>query len=180
MAYCYDALNRLTSKAYTTSTVCPQTSPVATYLYDQSSYNGLTITNGIGRRTGMTDAAGLEAWSYDPIGRPLADRRTTNSVTKTTSYTYNFDGSPATVTYPSGRLITYTLQSSGTNTAGRLLSSIDSTGPINYATAASYAPSGALASLTNGASVISEPRAFSPLAADDRRRWQRSRLHLWL
>ncbi len=155
VAYCYDALNRLTSKAYTTSTVCPQTSPVATYLYDQSSYNGLTITNGIGRRTGMTDAAGLEAWSYDPIGRPLADRRTTNSVTKTTSYTYNFDGSPATVTYPSGRLITYTLQSSGTNTAGRLLSSIDSTGPINYATAASYAPSGALASLTNGASVIS-------------------------
>src|SRR5262249_2875951 len=71
VAYCYDTLNRLASKAYTTSTTCPQTSPVASYLYDQTSYNGLSITNGIGRRTGMTDQSGngFEAWSYDTMGR---------------------------------------------------------------------------------------------------------------
>jgi RHS repeat-associated protein len=155
VAYCYDALNRSTSKAYTTSTTCPQTSPVATYLYDQTSYNGLTITNGIGHRTGMTDAAGAEAWSYDAMGRPLTDQRTTNGVTKLTVYTYNLDGSMATLTYPSSHAITYTLQSSGTNTAGRLLSAVDTANSINYATAASYAPGGGLLSLTNGASLLS-------------------------
>ena len=34
--------------------------------------NGLTITNGNGRRTGMSDAAGAEAWSYDVMGRVLS------------------------------------------------------------------------------------------------------------
>lgn len=155
VAYCYDTLNRSTSKAYTTSTTCPQTSPVATYLYDQTSYNGLTITNGLGHRTGMTDAAGAEAWSYDAMGRPLTDQRTTNGVTKPTAYTYNLDGSMATLTYPSSRAITYTLQSSGTNTAGRFLSAVDTANSINYATAASYAPGGGLLSLTNGASLLS-------------------------
>src|SRR5262249_28446487 len=142
-------------KAYTTSTTCPQTSPVATYLYDQASYNGLTITNGIGRRTGMTDAAGAEAWSYDTMGRPLADRRTTNSVSKTTSYTYNLDGSLATLAYPSGRTVTYTLASSVSNSAGRMLSAVDTANSINYATAAAYAPTGALSSLTNGGTLVS-------------------------
>jgi hypothetical protein len=30
----------------------------------------------------MCDAAGGQAWSYDPMGRAAADRRTTNSVTQ--------------------------------------------------------------------------------------------------
>jgi RHS repeat-associated protein len=75
--------------------------------------------------------------------------------TKDTTYTYNLDGSVATLTYPSGRMITYSLQYSGSNTAGRFASAVDSTGPINYATGATYAPQGALSSLTNGASLVS-------------------------
>ena len=120
------------------------------YFYDQTSYNGLTIANGIGRRTGMSDAAGTEAWSYDAMGRALADRRTTNSVTKTTSYTYNLDGSPAMLTYPSNRTITYT-----PNAAGRLVSGVDTGNSINYALNALYAPQGALAYVQNGASLYS-------------------------
>src|SRR5215471_13643016 len=46
VSYCYDAVNRVTAKAYSAQT-CPLTSPVVSYLYDQSSYQGLTITNGI-------------------------------------------------------------------------------------------------------------------------------------
>ena len=66
------------------------------YGYDAIAPSGctqpaLTINNGIGRRTSMCDAAGAEAWSYDAIGRTLTDRRTTNGVTKTTSYTYNLE-----------------------------------------------------------------------------------------
>jgi len=59
----------------------------------------------------MSDAAGAgaEAWSYDPMGRVWTDRRTTNSRTKDASYTYNLDGTIATLTYPSGRTIAYNL-----------------------------------------------------------------------
>jgi RHS repeat-associated protein len=159
VSYCYDALNRPTAKAYTYSPNTPPTcsgtpptfpSPVATYLYDQTAFNGLTITNGIGRRTGMTDAAGSEAWSYDTQGNVLADRRTTNGVTKTTSATYNLDGSLATLTYPSGRVVTY-----ATNAAGRSVSATDTANSINYAAGAHYSPFGSLASIQNGAGIVS-------------------------
>jgi RHS repeat-associated protein len=71
-------------------------------------------------------------------------------VTKSTLYTYNLDGSIATLVYPSVRTITYT--PSG---AARSLSAIDTANSINYATAAHYAPQGALSSLANGANLIS-------------------------
>ncbi len=63
--YAYDAENRVTSKTYSDST------PTVTYFYDQTSYNGLTITNGKGRRTGMSDGSGATAWSYDSVGEVL-------------------------------------------------------------------------------------------------------------
>jgi RHS repeat-associated protein len=149
ITYAYDVLNRLTGKTYSNG------DPAISYFYDQASYNGLTIANGIGRRTGMTNAAGSEAWSYDAMGRALTDQRTTNGIAKSTLYTYNFDASLASLTYPSGRVITYTLASSGSNTAGRFASAVDTPYSINYATAAHYAPQGALTSLTNGANLSS-------------------------
>jgi len=157
LSYCYDVLNRLTAKGYTFSPNTPPTcsngtlpSPVATYSYDQTNCLSQPSCFNVGRRTGMTDAAGSELWAYDSMGRPLADQRTTNGIMKPTTYTYNLDGSVATLAYPSGRVITYT-----PNAAGRTISAVDSTGPINYATAAAYAPTGALSSLTNGASLVS-------------------------
>src|SRR6266513_3179558 len=99
----------------------------------------------IGRRTGMCDPAGSEAWSFDSMGRNLTEQRTTNGRTKSTSYTYNPDGSMATLTYPSGRIITY-----APNAASQPVSAVDGTNGINYVTAAAYAPQGALSSLTLG------------------------------
>jgi RHS repeat-associated protein len=144
ITYAYDTLNRLTGKTYSNG------DPATSYFYDQASYNGLTIANGIGRRTGMTDAAGSEAWSYDATGRALTDQRTTNGIAKSALYTYNLDGSIATIVYPSGRTITYAAGS-----AGRPLSAVDTPYSINYAIAAHYAPEGALTSLTNGANLSS-------------------------
>jgi RHS repeat-associated protein len=149
ISYCYDALNRITGKKYAAQT-CPLTSPVASYSYDQASFNGLTISNGIGRRTGMTDQAGSEAWSYDPMGRPASDKRTIGSVNKTTSYLYNLLGSSTSITYPSGRTIAYTYDS-----AGHATSAADTPNSINYATLAAYSPSGALSSLKNGTNLTS-------------------------
>ena len=142
--YSYDALNRLTGIDYGDST------PDITYSYDQSSYNSLTITNGKGHRTGMSDGSGTTAWSYDEVGNIVTEKRTINSVTKTTTYAYNKDSSLASVTYPSGRTITY-----ATGGAQRPFSAVDSANSINYATNAHYAPQGGLSLLQNGGSLVS-------------------------
>ncbi len=142
--YCYDAHNRIAGKAYTSQS-CPMSAPVASYSYDNSACLGQSSCFNLGRRTGMTDAAGSESWAYDDMGRTLVDQRTTNGITKSTIYSYSpyVDGSINTITYPSGRVITYT-----TGAAERALSAADST--INYATGAHYVAAGALAGLQSG------------------------------
>jgi RHS repeat-associated protein len=139
--YTYDALNRLTGKSYSNGDAA------VSYSYDQTSYNGLTITNGQGRRTGMSDGSGQTAWSYDAMGRVVKERRTIGSVTKETTYSYNFGGLLASITYPSGRIITYT-----NSDAARPLTAKDIVNSINYALSALYAPQGALASALHGQS----------------------------
>jgi hypothetical protein len=98
----------------------------------------------------MADQAGTEAWSYDSMGRTLVDQRTTNSLTKSTTYVYlpYVDGSVNTITYPSGRTLTYS-----TGGAERTLSAQDSSTSVYYANPAHYAPPGSLSSLTNGAAL---------------------------
>jgi YD repeat-containing protein len=56
----------------------------------------------------MSDGSGQTAWSYDSVGNILTEMRTIKGVTKTMSYAYSLDGSIATVTYPGGRVVTYT------------------------------------------------------------------------
>jgi RHS repeat-associated protein len=137
--YAYDSMHRLTQKNYSDGTA------TANYYYDQSSYNGLAISNGLGRNTGMSDGSGETAWSYDAMGRALTEEKTIASITKTVGYTYNYDGSLASITYPSGRKITY-----GVDSLGRPQPAQDTTNGINYAGSATYAAQGALASVLNG------------------------------
>ena len=144
-----DALNRVTSKTYSDGT------PTVTYYYDGNaptacSAGSFTYTNPIGRRTGMCDAAaaaGSEFWSYDSMGRENAEQRTTNSITKSTSYTYNLDGSPATLTYPSGTVATYTY-----NAAAQAIN-LSTLGNPNFASNGYYTPSGGLMTLTIGSNL---------------------------
>lgn len=131
--FSYDAIARLTSKTYS------DTTPAVTYLYDQTSFNGLTITNGNGLRTGMTDASGSTAWSFDTMGRVLSRQQTIAGVTKDIGYTYNLAGAVATITYPSGRVYTY-----GYNNAAQTTSLVDSVHSINFFTGGTYAPPGVL------------------------------------
>jgi YD repeat-containing protein len=138
ITYCYDELHR-DIKKYLSQQACTAANPDVTNYYDQTSYNGLTITNPKPNRTGMSDASGATAWSYDVMGRVLTQKKTIAGITKTTSSTYNFDGSVATVTYPSGRTITYAVSA-----AGRLLSAVDATNSINFATTTTYSAFGSL------------------------------------
>lgn len=156
--YTYDALNRLTSKTY-----AGVTTPAVYYGYDHDTSTlsscattppSLTDPYPISYRTAMCDGSGATSWSHDKMGRILSEVRTIGANTNTTSYTYNLDGSLSTLTYPNtGKVITYAPNSSGGYTAGRPASAKDVAGAINYVTGATYAPQGALASLTNGAAI---------------------------
>ncbi|HKW18897.1 MAG TPA: RHS repeat-associated core domain-containing protein [Terriglobales bacterium] len=139
--FTYDSINRLTGRSYSDGTAN------VTYHYDQTTFNGLTIQYGGGRRTGMVDGSGQTAWSYDPAGHIVAEQRTIAGITKTISYTYNLDGSIASVTYPSGRIVSYTY-----GNAQRPTSAVDTSNGINYATSATYAPQGALSNVVFGKS----------------------------
>jgi RHS repeat-associated protein len=155
--FSYDALNRLTGKSYSDST------PAVLYFYDQSSYNGLNITNGLGRRTGMSDGSGATAWSFDANQSVNTEMRTILGKTGSTSYAYNLDGSLASVIYPTGRKLNYTFSN-----AQRPLSVLDGTTGTSYASAATYAPQGALSSLVlgnvaGGFAGITETRTYDNL-----------------
>jgi RHS repeat-associated protein len=137
ITYGWDALNRMTSRTYSNS------DPTVTYTYDQATCVVVTSCYNIGRRTGTTDAGGSEAWAYDKMGREIGEQRTTNAIGKNTSYTYNLDGSLATLTYPSGRIISYSY-----NGAARPTQALDNANGISYASNGFYAPSGALMTLS--------------------------------
>jgi RHS repeat-associated protein len=138
--YGYDSMHRLTGKSYSNG------NPSAiTYYYDQTSYNGLTITDGKGQRTGMSDGSGQTAWSYDAAGRPVTERRTIGTVSETMNYGYNQDGSLASVAYPSTRVVNYDITGAGLPTYAK-----DTGNGINYAQSATYAPQGALSSMVEG------------------------------
>jgi RHS repeat-associated protein len=166
--YTYDTHNRLTGKTYTDST------PAVSYYYDGAAPTNCSVGSfnygnyPLGRRTAMCDAAGSEAWSYDNVGRVAQDQRTTNGITKTATYTPNYDGSIASIAYPAGAAITY-----APNVAGQPVTAVDTTNSINYTSGPSNCPNGqpaltvgvlkgacynpdaSLAALKNGSSLIS-------------------------
>jgi RHS repeat-associated protein len=145
ISYCYDALNRVTGKAYSAQACqngqLPTGTAAATYTYDQG-------TNGIGQRTAMTDASGSSSWSYDALGRMLAWHRAIGTFTETIGYSYNLDNSLAGITYPSGAVISY-----APDAAGRPVSAVDTGSNINYVTSAGYDAASLPTGFISGASA---------------------------
>jgi RHS repeat-associated protein len=149
VSYCYDALHRVTGKGYGAQS-CPLAAPAVTYAYDSG-------TNAIGHLTSLTDQAGTASYTYDILGRLATETRSIASVSKSTAYSYNLDGSVKTLTYPSGRVVTYTPDS-----AGRLVSAVDGNG-TNYVTSASYNPDSSLKSLLNGSTpALNQNLQYTP------------------
>lgn len=141
--YCYDALYRLTGKSYGGSTIGMGTTAVA-YYYDQTSYNGLAaISNGIGRRTGMSDVSGETAWSFDPMGRILTVRKLDNGNTYQANYTYNADGTTNTLQDFGGTTFTYSY-----DVSGRPTGVVDGSSNT-YASGATYNAAGQLTALNH-------------------------------
>lgn len=153
--YTYDALHRLAQKSYNDGSTA-----TVKYGYDAVALAGcttapptLTDTYPKPRRTAMCNASGATSWNHDVMGRVPTEKRTINAQTFSVNYTYNLDGSLATLQYPSGRTITYGLKFSGANTSGRVLSVKDLGNSINYVTSAVYSAAGVVSSFTNGSSI---------------------------
>jgi RHS repeat-associated protein len=96
------------------------------------------------RRTGVTDAAGVTGYTYDPVGRPVV---VDNPGGRIVSLTYDNAGRRANLVEPGGGVFTYTMDG-----ASRLAGVVN---PSGERTTLAYDPVGRIATLTyaNGATA---------------------------
>ncbi|HKW76357.1 MAG TPA: RHS repeat-associated core domain-containing protein, partial [Terriglobales bacterium] len=94
--YTYDNLDRVSTIVYSDGT------PTITYTYGAAGAANFAA----GRVTKITDAAGSESYQYDAMGRVIQCTRVIGANTYVTSYSYTLDGRLASMTYPSGRVVT--------------------------------------------------------------------------
>lgn len=161
--YYYDQINRLTRISYSDGTT-----PTVQYGFDGNALSGCATTppslsdsNPKGRRTSMCDGSGAASWAHDAAGRIATESRTISSINKTISYAYNLDSTIASVTYPSGKTITYTVSN-----AQRLTAAKDNSSGTQFVYGASYAPPGGLSGLiagqvSGGFSGITESHSYN-------------------
>ncbi|GAB4373303.1 MAG: hypothetical protein Kow00128_22770 [Deltaproteobacteria bacterium] len=97
VTYTYDNAARLTGIVF------PIPSEDITFTYDSPA-----VSYGKGRLTGMTDPSGTTTYRYDALGRLTGEDRVIRGATYTTSYAYDGVGNVTSITYPSGRVVTYT------------------------------------------------------------------------
>ncbi len=144
--YGYDGHDRLISKVYQVgNAVCSGSTAQVSYSYDQGA-------NGLGRRTGMSDATGDTAWSYDARGRLESETKWLEGQVFTSGYGYRSDDQLASVTDPDGEVVT-----TGYNSRGLAISlsgSIPEGGVLASSTYISpttgYTPLGQISQLSYG------------------------------
>ncbi len=102
--YTYDALNRLLTVRYPAASL-----ENVNYTYDDVS-NG---SYGVGRVTGIVSTGAGLTYRYNHLGLISQKIVLLNGVTTVTQYTYDLAGNLSSVTYPSGRLVSYFRNSAG-------------------------------------------------------------------
>lgn len=132
IAYAYDALNRLKTIDYPADTD-------TVYTYD-------TCLNGKGRLCFMADASGTTTYEYTPKGQVKKETKVVDTVTYVTQYSYDMNGNMKTMTYPSGKVITYNY------TNDRAVSVLN--GAANLASSITYKPFGGMNAITYGNGLI--------------------------
>ncbi|MFY0992955.1 RHS repeat-associated core domain-containing protein, partial [Halomonas sp. C05BenzN] len=135
--YTHDALNRLTRIA----TDDPAEPDVIL------GYDNPGAEHGIGRLTSVTDGAGVTTFDYHPSGEVKRETRSVDGETHTLSYSYDGAGQIDTITYPSGRVVTYQRDSAGR--VEQVTTEKDGTS-TTLASQIERAPFGPVTSLTRG------------------------------
>jgi RHS repeat-associated protein len=138
--FTYDGLGRMLTMVFPS-----QTSQNRSFTYDATTSGN----RGVGRLTSFTDGSGSTAYVYDAQGRIITVTQTIQTRTYVTGYTYTAAGDIASLTYPSGRVVSYTR-----NVVGRIsgvrtrptAAGVDTT----VASSMVYRPFGGLQNLTHG------------------------------
>ncbi|OYV98574.1 MAG: hypothetical protein B7X11_05915, partial [Acidobacteria bacterium 37-65-4] len=142
--YQYDALNRVFSRSYSDST------PTVNYSYDAAG-----VSNSRGRLTAVTSTVSTTNYTaYDALGRVTASAQSTSGQNYTFGYGYDLAGDLTSETYPSERKVL-----TGYN-GGDRITGVQAYGGTTYASAMSYAPQGAVSSMTLGNGLV-ETTAFN-------------------
>jgi len=144
--YRYDALGRRTAEEYPTDTTLN-----VGYLYDQTSVQGET-SYGIGRLAAALRSNANEYYTYDDRGNLLADIHSINTINYSTRYSYNVASQLLSMTYPSGRVITYQRDSAGRIAQISVQDGVSGT-PVTLVSGATYQAFGPLTGFTYGNSI---------------------------
>jgi RHS repeat-associated protein len=153
-SYDYDVLNR---ELY--ENPAPWDNSPKAFTYDQATNcSGVPHCYNVGQLVKPDSINAEYIYSYDPVDRQTSVSENIAGTLKNTLYTFNYDNSLASITYPSGRVINYTVDS-----AGRPSVAQDATTSVHYAqgTCANgvgtngvcYAANGAIAQLENGSAI---------------------------
>ncbi|MBL8566763.1 MAG: RHS repeat protein [Hyphomicrobiaceae bacterium] len=112
----YDAAGRMLTRSYPAATT-----ENVTYAYDSIASGNY----GKGRLTAMTHEGGSIAWTYDARGNVTQEARTIAGAARNVLYAYDAADNLTQITYPSGRQVSYTRDTSGriTSVATRAVSS---------------------------------------------------------
>lgn len=158
-SYLYDAVGQITSR--TTSN-----NQVTTFTYDTNNRlktinapgtaDDVTLTyDGAGRLANQVGGGVNTTFGFDIKGRQTSRSDVINGLTFTSSYTYDANDNLSTLTYPSGRVITYLYD------VENRLTTIKNNG-VNFAQNFAYGDNGQLASYVTG----SVTHTFTPDQAD--------------
>jgi RHS repeat-associated protein len=142
----YDALNRPTSKAYTTGSAALAT-PTVNYYYDNQSLPSgapsYSRGSSLGRLVATTHGGGSEGnyFSYDALGRVVEKWQRTGTTNYRVQANYDLAGAMTWQKYPSNNEVNYSFDA-----AGRLSSFSGKLGgtpnPVTYADQISYSAAG--------------------------------------
>jgi RHS repeat-associated protein len=140
----FDKLNRVTAENFPASP-----GENITFSYDATNSGNF----GVGRLTGYSDETGSTTLSYNERGDVIGTTRTIGGHAYTTSYGYDLADNITNIIYPSGHVVSYSLDSQGriNSVTYRPSSSGTSTLLANNVT---YLPFGPLASLLYGNGLV--------------------------
>jgi RHS repeat-associated protein len=140
--YAYDEIDRMTSTTF------PDSSLDIAYAYDESNaVTGCASSYPIGRLTTVNYGFGTTRYCYDKRGNVVRKSEVVGGTTLVTQYTYTLANRLASITFPSGAVVTYTRDLDGhINRVTRRVGLVTTTLISN----ATYYPFGPLKVLTYG------------------------------